>query len=89
MRAWVWFIEAKGPARSLRGLVVDGRDGLDTLGDRAIRAALRRNRAVAMPRVVCHEVEKIDGAIKVALVWHRKHIEERIGRGILPEMNAI
>jgi hypothetical protein len=88
MRAWVWFIEAKGPARSLRGLVVDGKDGLETSGDRAIRAALRRNRAVAMPRVVCHEVERIDGVIRVGLIWHRRHIEERIGSGILPEIKV-
>lgn len=68
MRAWVWFIEAKGPARSLRGLVVDGSDCLDTLGDRAMREALRRNRAVAMPRVVCAEAGRMDGAIRLALV---------------------
>lgn len=68
MRAWVWFIEAKGPARSLRGLVSDGRVCLETLGDRAIREALRRNRAVAMPRVVWADTGRIDGAIRLALV---------------------
>lgn len=68
MRAWVWFIDANGPARSLRGFVVDGRDGLATLGERAIREALRRNLAVAMPRVVCAEAGRIDGAIRLALV---------------------
>lgn len=83
MRASVWFIEAKGPARGLRGLVIDGRDCLETLGDKAIREALRRNRTVAMPRVVWLDTGRIDGAIRLALVRHKKHIGERIGRGML------
>ena len=50
-------MDAKGPARSLpdRGFC---NDGLATFGDSVMREGLRRKRAVAMDRVVCH-VEKV------------------------------
>lgn len=49
-----------------------------------MRAALRRNRSVAKFREACHIWGVgVEGRI-VALVWHRKHIEGRTGKGILP-----
>jgi hypothetical protein len=50
-----------------------------------MRADFLRNRAVAMARVACHVGRSEGRALAVTLVWQRKHIDERIGRGILPE----
>jgi hypothetical protein len=58
---------------------------LATLGDRLMREDFLRNRAVAMARVACHVGRSEGRVLAVTLVWQRKHIDERIGRGILPE----
>lgn len=50
-----------------------------------MREDFLRNRAVAIARVACHVGESIGRAVAVTLVWQRKHIDERMGRGILPE----
>ena len=47
-----------------------------------MREALRR--IVAMDRVACHAERRAGTGAMETLVWHKKHIEERTGRGILP-----
>jgi hypothetical protein len=41
-----------------------------------------------MVRVACHVKRPAGEGAIVALVWHKKHIEERTGRGILPEIKS-
>lgn len=71
----------KGPSleRPERGLF---KVGFETFGESVMREALRR--IVAMDRVACHVERSAGTGAMVALDWHRKHIEERTGRGILP-----
>lgn len=84
IRASFWFIAAKGPApRPARGFF---NEVFATLGDRVMREGWRR--IVAMVRVACHVERSAGGGAMIALVWHKKHIEERTGRGILPVIKS-
>jgi hypothetical protein len=53
-----------------------------------MRDEVLRNRAVAIAREACHVGRRAGRAAVDTLVWQRKHIDDRMGRGILTESRS-